>query len=81
METPSWRQIVGGTAGAALLGAIGYFGQAHLHTDTTPHKFASKSYTSSNLKSLPGALISNNYSPDSIPVDGDFNMPSPSNQW
>jgi competence protein ComEA len=75
METPSWRQIVGGTAGAALLGAIGYFGQARLHTDASPQKFTSKSYKSSNSKTSSAPLVSNSYSPDTISDSGDFNMP------
>lgn len=35
MDTPNWRQIVGGTVGVALLGSIGYFGQARIRTKST----------------------------------------------
>ena len=74
MDTPNWRQIVGGTAGVALLGAIGYFGQARIHTDSTPKTFVSKQ---SKFSKKP--VISENAFPtanNSEPA-GDFNMPAP----
>ena len=61
MDTPSWRHIVGGTAGVALLGAVGYFGQARIRTDKTPQKFVSKGSKKSNPTTGRSTLI---YSPD-----------------
>ena len=78
MDTPNWRQIVGGTAGVALLGAIGYFGQARIHTDNSPKSFVAKQSKSSQSKSSKKPDISENVSPvnNSEPA-GDFNMPPP----
>ena len=75
MESPSWRQILGGTAGVALLGTIGYFGQARIHTGTTPPT------TTHNLKSRPSKFVSapanaESNAPVTLKSSGDFNMPA-----
>ncbi len=50
MDSPNWRQILGGAAGVALLGSIGYFGQARIRTGASPQK-PSKNQTNSEKKS------------------------------
>jgi competence protein ComEA len=72
METPSWRQILGGTAGVALLGTIGYFGQAKIRTDSSPQKFSSAASKSKKNVANQDAGIANNA--PTLP-EGDFNMP------
>ncbi|MEI8283288.1 MAG: ComEA family DNA-binding protein [Armatimonadota bacterium] len=75
MESPSWRQILGGTAGVALLGTIGYFGQARIHTGATPpattHSFKSRP---SKLVNDPATKESN--APVTFKSSSDFNMPA-----
>ena len=69
---PSWRHIVGGTAGVALLGTIGYFGQARVHTagSADPQKkFVSSKFSKSKPTAAP------TYSPDLPPDDSDFKAP------
>ena len=76
MDTPNWRQIIGGTAGIALLGAIGYFGQARVRTDSSPKTFVSKSVKSSKKPIQSDTPVATS-SPTS---EGDFNMPAPAKQ-
>ena len=70
MDTPNWRQILGGTAGIALLGTIGYFGQARIQTGSSPTKFVS-----SKFKKAPPAESNNAHGPLSNIPEGDFNVP------
>jgi DNA uptake protein ComE-like DNA-binding protein len=71
METPSWRYILGGTAGVALLGAIGYFGQARIRTDSDPQKFASVASKAAKKPAKSGSK-----SPESkLPIDSQLGNP------
>ena len=70
MDTPNWRQILGGTAGVALLGTIGYFGQARIQTSSSPSKFVS-----SKSKKAPAVEANNFAEPSSNVPEGDFNVP------
>ena len=56
MDSPNWRQILGGAAGVALLGSIGYFGQARIRTGATPQK-PSKSQANSEKKSKAAEVV------------------------
>jgi len=71
MDSPNWRQILGGAAGVALLGSIGYFGQARIRTGAAPQKI-SKSQTNSEKKSKAPEVVpdtSTDRETDSPPVE------------
>jgi competence protein ComEA len=76
VESPSWRQILGGTAGVALLGTIGYFGQARIHTGSTPTTTSHSVKTRTTKSKIdPGNTEAD--APATIKSSGDFNMPAP----
>lgn len=77
METPNWRQILGGTAGVALLGAVGYFGQARVRTDSSPQKFVSSQTKAAKTSPDSKPAPANKPESNSGPEESDFNMPPP----
>ncbi len=75
MDTPNWRQIIGGTAGVALLGAVGYFGQARIRTDSSPQKFVSGTTKGTKKEVSPKSSTSSNNAPKAETQAGDFDPP------
>jgi competence protein ComEA len=77
MDTPNWRQILGGTVGVALLGTIGYYGQGRIRTDSSPQKFTSNLSKPTKKGSTPSTIAANNSEVDRDALAGDFNVPPP----
>jgi competence protein ComEA len=75
METPSWRQILGGTAGVALLGVIGYFGQARIRTNSSPQKFVSSKSSSSKESAGAPTVAKKNHESNADRKEADSNVP------
>lgn len=78
MDSPNWRQIVGGAVGVCLLGTIGYFGQARIRTDAGSQK--TSLVKSASLKSKPAEPSKPDSETNTPVAGGDFNMPPPSAQ-